>query len=313
MPFHTTIKDGERAALWDRQGRVEFVTGPRRLWLRGRTLVPLQRHAAGADQYLVIRFRDGHCQHLHGPAAVWFHPVEHESIRVEPAIALDANEAVVVYSHRAAPAADVRNPGPAPDPATPAGSLRDAGRVSRRMVRGPALFMPAADEWLHEFSWHGADPADPSRKVPRALRFTKLRVIPDQMYFDVETVRTADDALLTVRLMLFFELADIERMLDRTHDPVADFINAVTADVMGFAAALGFEGFKQRTDAMSDPATYPQLAARAEQIGYRVSKVVFRGYQAGGKLQAMHDGAIEARTACAWRPRPKRRGRSWRI
>ena len=43
--------------------------------------------------------------------------------------------------------------------------------------------------------------------------------------------------------------------------------------------------------------SYPQLAQRAERMGYRISKVVYRGYQASDKLQRMHDAAIEARTS----------------
>src|SRR5439155_3326069 len=92
------------------------------------------------------------------------------------------------------------------------------------------------------------------------------------------------------------ELHDLEAMLDRTHDPVADFINAASADVMGFASRLTFEQFKEKVDLLSEIGTYRQLAQRAERIGYRVNKVVSRGYGASGKLQAMHDGAIEART-----------------
>jgi hypothetical protein len=38
------------------------------------------------------------------------------------------------------------------------------------------------------------------------------------------------------------------------------------------------------------------LLQRAEKIGYRISKVVYRGYYASDKLQAMHDNAIECRT-----------------
>lgn len=41
-------------------------------------------------------------------------------------------------------------------------------------------------------------------------------------------VRTKDDALISVKLMLFFELKDIERMLNQTTDPVGDFIKWVT-------------------------------------------------------------------------------------
>jgi hypothetical protein len=157
--------------------------------------------------------------------------------------------------------------------------------------------MPEPEEWLHEFVWHGADKKNPREKVPYALRFRKLRVIPDQTYVNVRDVRTADDALLTVQVMIFFELADVERMLDQTHDPVADFINAVTADVIDFAVARLFEQFKRDTEALNELAAYPNLTSRAERIGYRINKVVYRGYEANPKLQAMHDNAIEARTA----------------
>jgi hypothetical protein len=102
-------------------------------------------------------------------------PVEHAHIEVAEAIALDANKAVVVYR-------------------------QEQPKITRRIMRGPELFVPEPNEWLHEFKWHGATPADPRHKAPAALTFTKLRVIPDQMYFDVEDVRTADDALLVVVL-----------------------------------------------------------------------------------------------------------------
>src|ERR1700710_926688 len=94
-----SIQTGDRAAVWDKAGGVEFVSGPKRVWLRdGRTVQALPRHAAGPEQYLVIKFKDGHVQHLRGPAAVWLHPVEHVSIQTHDALVLDGNEAIVVYS-----------------------------------------------------------------------------------------------------------------------------------------------------------------------------------------------------------------------
>ena len=134
------------------------------------------------------------------------------------------------------------------------------------------------------------------RKVPHALEFTKLRVIPDQMYFDVAGVRTADEALITIRVMVFFELVEIERMLAQTHDPVADYIDALTAGVVRFAGACDFGSFKTDAAALNDLATYTQLTRGAERIGYHVSKVVYRGYLAPENLQRMHDNAIETRT-----------------
>jgi hypothetical protein len=266
-----TIAQGQQVAVWDREGRRELVAGPKRIYTWHKRVEPLKAAVAGPTQYLVVRFKDGRAVHVPGPANVWLDPVDHESVAVANALVLDANEAVVVYRHT-------------------------DSKIDRRVLRGPARFVPTADEWLHDFSWHGADPANPRRKIPAALNFRKLRVIPDQLYFDAEDVRTGDDAVLTVKLMVFFELVDIDTMLDQTHDPVADFINAVTADVIDFVAGGTFEQFKERTDAMNDLATYKQLTARAGRIGYRINKVVYRGYQATAKLQSMHDGAIEART-----------------
>ncbi len=247
-------------------------TGPRRFFAPGVRLEALQRFTAGPAEYLAIRRLDGTTTHVAGPATAWLDPLTDEEIVACPLITVDANEALVAYR------------------------LAADGAIARRILRGPTRHLPAPDGWLHDFRWHGADPRNPRHKVPRALCFTKLRVIPDQMYFDVEDARTADDALLTVQTMVFFELVDIERMLDRTHDPVADFINALTADVIDFAAARVFERFKADTAALNELATYPNLLARAEAIGYRIHKVVYRGYEANPRLQAMHDQAIERRT-----------------
>src|SRR5207248_8904436 len=111
------------------------------------------------------------------------------------------------------------------------------------------------------------------------------------MYHDVTDVRTADDAVLTVRLMIFFELTDIERMLDATHDPIGDFVNAATSDVVEFCARHDFEQFKRTTDKLNEMETYRQLLGRALQCGYRINKVVYRGYGTAPALQQMHDHA----------------------
>lgn len=268
---YETIPQGERIAVWNNQGQVHFLDGPQRVFLYGVRVQRLQRYAAGNDEYLAITYKNGRGENVPGPADVWFNPVQHESIKVYKAITIDANEAVVVFQ-------------------------QNGNGVGRRVVKGPALYVPQANEWLQQFCWHGSDPKNPTRKVYGALRFDKLRIIPDQMYFDVQDVRTADDALVVVKLMVFFELMDIDRMLDQTHDPIADFINAVTADVIDFAATLPFDKFKEQTEQLNDLATYPQLVQRGERIGYRINKVVYRGYHASDTLQQMHDRAIETRT-----------------
>jgi len=266
-----TVPQGERLMVLHTNGRVTYVDGPTRLAVLTAKTVPLRRYSAEPHQFLVIRKKDGTTEHIPGPAAVWFDPIIHLEIKIEAATKIDANEALVVYQ-------------------------KNDQTVTRRVVRGPALFVPTPEEWVHQFSWHGTDPKHGYRKLPHALNFTKLLVIPDQMYFDVESVRTADDALLVVKLMVFFELVDIEKMLDQTHDPIADFINALSADIIDFVGSNDFEAFKTKTDALNQIETYRQLTQRADKIGYRITKVVYRGYYASDKLQAMHDNAIECRT-----------------
>ena len=126
-------------------------------------------------------------------------------------------------------------------------------------------------------------------QVPHALNFTKLRCMPDQMYVSVKGVRTTDDAQITVHLMLFYELKHIEAMLDATNDPIGDFINAVSADVMTFGSANTYESLMAATAALSDLESFPILAGRMQQTGFELLKIVYRGYSASGTLQSMHD------------------------
>lgn len=57
-----------------------------------------------------------------------------------------------------------------------------------------------------------------------------------------------------------------------------------------------FDSFKRHTAQLNELTAYSQLLARAEQCGYRINKIVYRGYGAPDSLQRMHDEAIESRT-----------------
>ena len=85
-------------------------------------------------------------------------------------------------------------------------------------------------------------------------------------------------------------------MLDNTHDPVGDFINNAASDVVAFCAMLAYEQFLERTGDLNKIETFPQLTARAVTIGYKINKVVFRGFHSSDALQKMHDEAIHERT-----------------
>ena len=270
--FSYTIEDGEHVLMTRRDGTMEVLVGPRRVGTWGRTFRRMEHYVAHPGEFLVVRYRDGKQEHLIGPAHIWLDPRKHLSATREEGLQLADKEAVVIYER---------------DP---------AGEVKRRILEGPAVFVPQPGEWLHTFSWHGSTGGGGYRKVPNALVFQKLWLMPDQMYHDVEDVRTADDAVITVRLMIFFELVDIETMLATTHDPIGDFVNAATSDVVDFLGRHDLASFKVHTEQLGDLATYRQLVARAAQCGYRIGKVVYRGFEAPPSLQQMLDQAIESRT-----------------
>lgn len=68
------------------------------------------------------------------PAIEWFNRFKHEYIRVSDCVKLDESQLVVVYRR---------------DPAT--------RQVSRRLVKGPCVYMIESNEWLHVFNWHKPD------------------------------------------------------------------------------------------------------------------------------------------------------------
>ncbi len=275
--WYCIVPEGERILVRHVNGRMEVIEGPRRFWRGWKVISPMERCVAHPGEFLIVRFLNGQQEHHAGPTQIWRDPRVHASIEKRECLQLAAKEAVVVYRNETTAS---------PDRAT-----------SRRIVYGPTQFFPQPGEWLHTFSWHASKGGSKGiEKVPNGLVFQKLWLMPDQMYHDVPAVRTGDGAVLTIRLMIFFELADIERMLDNTHDPIGDFVNAATADVVEFVGKLDFEAFKNQTDKLNEVATYRQLLGRAGQAGYRITNVVYRGYGAADSLQQMHNQAIEART-----------------
>merc|ERR1712038_1656054 len=80
------------------------------------------------------------------------------------------------------------------------------------------------------------------------------------------------------------------------HDPIADFINAVCSDTIQYCSGLTYEEFVENTSQMNELSTFKQLTSRSLNIGYRINKVVFRGFHSSDALQNMHDKAIHERT-----------------
>ncbi|CAF3498549.1 unnamed protein product [Adineta steineri] len=277
------IKSGRRSIVWRFNGEAQYIDGPRLVvvWPCVNRIQPLRLNQANDMQYLEIRYDDGRTEIQHGPAALFDDPLKITSILTKDLIKLDANELLILYSQK-------------DNLSNNTGEKQDLSK--RQIIHGPTLYAPKPTEWIHEFCWHGEDGTHKTHIIPGAKIFQKLRLIPDQFYYNITDVRTADDALITVKLMIFFELVNVETMLNNTRDPIADFINAICADVIAFASIRKYETFLENANQLNQLEAYSQLITRSEAVGYRINKVVFRGYQASEKLQLMNDNAIEKRT-----------------
>nr|XP_022338585.1 uncharacterized protein LOC111134076 isoform X2 [Crassostrea virginica] len=268
-----TLDVGEQALVFNHEGFARIENGPQRMFLWRERYEVLKRSAANQNSYLVVQFTDGRVEHKKGPCVMFTNPLEHFSITIKEMISLDANEALVVYRE---------------DESTK--------EVTRYVQFGPTLVMPLANEWFHSFSWHGTDPHNKTQMIPNAHQFQKLQIIPGNFYYNVDEVRTKDDAPIRIKLMVFYELKEIETMLNATKDPIADILNCVCADVVAFAAKYSYIEFMERSSELNDLANYPQLMERSKKIGYEISKMVYRGYHAHPELQLIHDSSIQTRT-----------------
>jgi len=281
-----TIDAGEQALIRNHLGVAKVVAGPARVTLWRSKVETLPLYYAGEGQYLEVNQRNGPRLCLAGPTQLYKNPIEHESIHVKDAVLVSANEALVVYSAAKQGEGNIYSKV----------GEENENSFERKVLYGPIRYVPNPSEWIHEFKWHGEDPSNKTRKVKGALQFKLLRVIADQFYYNVPEVRTKDDTQITVKLMVFFELIDVVKMLDNTHDPIADFINAVCSDTIQYCSGLSYEEFVENTSQMNELSTFKQLTTRSLNIGYRINKVVFRGFHSSDALQSMHDKAIHERT-----------------
>ena len=152
------------------------------------------------------------------------------------------------------------------------------------------------DQWVHKFSWHGVNEVHKTRFIADTNQFEVLNCAPSQIYYNVDEVRTSDDALIKIKLMIFYELKDIHKMVQETKDPIGDFLNSSRSDVISFSSKKTYLNFIETCHTLNDLSNFSKLTERALQIGFEITKVVFRGYFASEKLQQMHDTSIQTRT-----------------
>eukprot|EP01126_Amoeba_proteus_P046451 TRINITY_DN5254_c0_g1_i4.p1 TRINITY_DN5254_c0_g1~~TRINITY_DN5254_c0_g1_i4.p1 ORF type:complete len:404 (-),score=95.09 TRINITY_DN5254_c0_g1_i4:111-1322(-) len=259
-------------------GKSSVVEGPAVPFLFLESIELLKQITAYPGQYLIVEHKNGNRTHIPGPATEFFNPVLHKSIAVAKALTIETGQAVVIYKATKIPG-------------------EEQARVTTEILYGPATRVLQSNEWLHQFSWQVPVQDNPKLLNRKMLKFFKLRTVPDQISFTVPNVRTKDDAILQVKLMIFYHLLNVESMMASTHDPCAELINGLTADVVDFASDRSFENFKKDCHLLNKIGTFHQTQLRLSTLGYTISKIVFCGVDEPTALQEMHNSAIETRTS----------------
>lgn len=292
-----TIKDGEAAVIWSRNGRAREIIGPKleRLWCS--TIKFLDRHTAQLGEYLSIEFQDGAIEHLAGPCSVYQNPVRHVSVTIHKAIELKSSDDMVVVLNCGAPGspsnASRRHPPKkllaVGDPVA-AASTGGSGQatVDRRIVRGPALFIPDANEKVLDHSWSYSEGS------PRT--FNVLSARPCSVLAS-GSLRASDGVKLTARLRLDLRMVDIKLAL-ATADPIATIRYTAQADITnlgsGPATAVLTGGSAMQ---LGELKSYPALLALAGAVGFELTGVTLESVELPAEMRRAIDARVAADTA----------------
>jgi len=310
-----TVKDGEALAVWDENGVHREYIGPRfvKLWMS--TIRFLDRFVARADEYLVITDVNGRVEHVKGPKAMFCNPTRHKKIQVKKAVVLASpNECLVVYTKKKStdvPSALVAPAGKSvcveskddeePTALTAAAASirpRDEPReLLRRVVVGPAIFMPRVDEWEHKFKWTNVKTQEPET-------FCVLQT--GARRFDTSgSLRTADSVLLTAELSIQFRVAKVEEVLHASDDPIAVMQSLLAADLSEFGTLirsddmLNSESRNKVTIQLGNMDTYKKLVEGAHHMGLEIIGLCLKRLNASAELQHQYDYAIQTKAELA--------------
>lgn len=272
---HYIVPVGDKVVVWDQHGEEKSYDGPAAVNVHpDANIFCCPRTVLDADQKVLVTDKEGCEQIFSGPCV--FHAGPRDRIREFRLVRLASNEAVCLVKQDGV----------------------------REIVLGsvqPRLFLDPREK-LYRFVLTGGGDADGLGKQPGALKFEMLRLQPSQAYFAFP-VRTSDNAVLILKLMVFMEVKHPDLFILRD-DPFAVMFNFIMAEATALVGTLSFDAFKDQpghrlqkhfgTAASSDK---PPLNFLSDQYGLDVSKVVLRGWEAEDRqVQQILDQAAAAQT-----------------
>jgi len=270
-----TIKDGEAAAIWSRNGKHSEIIGPRRVQLFFSTIRFLTRFKAESHQYLVVKHRSGKREHISGPAMLYENPAFHDEVSVEDSIILKSLDEYVIVNNF--------NNGDDGSRATATSleSIEDTKVVefSRRgIVQGPTLFIPTPNEVVHTFTWSAFCE---DGKLSKS----------DKNQFHV--IKTTSHSLAKSLLSLEFELPNTHSIhaeidvqyniskqsidsLSKAQDPIMKLYQAMQADAIFIGNSISIDDIRDGnrdkiSNTIGDIKAYMELGKVAKECGINIS------------------------------------------
>lgn len=244
----SVIPDGEIAHITHWNGTVTIKHGPgrkplfSRVWFFDKIIVP-----EGEQGYIIDEL--GNYSETCGPRVVHVHPEgaykphqRHELAHYEAMVVI--NEDGIVHAHTGK--------------TTPVVWVKDRERV-------------------HTFHWTGSR-GDTEFKTPGALNINVLRLQDTQTYFAFP-VRTHDNIVVLLRLMIYYGYDSIEKLLEN-NDPLGAMYNKIMATLVEYVATMPFEEFKEGTnEKISRNRIFHKEKAFFSALGIEIHDVILRAWE----------------------------------
>eukprot|EP00239_Pterosperma_sp_CCMP1384_P003856 CAMPEP_0197844956 /NCGR_PEP_ID=MMETSP1438-20131217/1919_1 /TAXON_ID=1461541 /ORGANISM="Pterosperma sp., Strain CCMP1384" /LENGTH=527 /DNA_ID=CAMNT_0043456003 /DNA_START=382 /DNA_END=1965 /DNA_ORIENTATION=+ len=356
-----TVKEGECCVTWNLNGEHKTIEGPTRRWIFCSDVSFLKPFYADQHQYLVVKYKDASVEHIRGPKRMFLDPLHHNSITTRNAILLEESQALVVYTEYA-----LGRPGhpsnqeqqavtgepvavadekssltasssssalsaipeyPPTKPAhTPIADMAQHSYVTRRVISGPTVFVPTANDKIKNFqfkfkskettqagaaSFHGDGNDDnnnnngnndhgnnngPGGGGGSSNPSCVLSLLEDHLMVDVSVV-CQDQVPLEVQVIASYKIVDIERMVESTSDPSVVLRDMVEQSMVQLASKHDFASLQQLLvqPVVMDHVNFSTVTGTAHDIGLQVTRLAFKGYTMNKTMQQAFNAQLESK------------------
>lgn len=215
MKLYQEIPADRKALVWGLFGGEKEMVGPARV-PRWKSVRMFYHRVINDGERGMLFDQEGNHKEVIGPSVIDVHPDgEYEE---SEQLLLSETEAVVIIR-------------------------RDGTRDIIQGDETPEVYVSTFEE-LYRFIWTGRT----EEKEPGGLMFDKLQLQDTQSYYAFP-VRTKDNSVITLRLMIYWRVGDIEKIVQKSSDPLGAMFNKIKAEITATTADINFDDFKD--DAMN--------------------------------------------------------------